>query len=201
MSSPRDCASSLPASPTGAPRQWSSTTTRTAGPGASRSMPSAGGRSPSMHGPTGSEAGAPNWQRRSTRARTCRSTSSRALSSWRRPRIASVLATRGASSRSGPQGSVRHPARGARARDGLDLELLALMVQHLAPDDLTSYDRELRVWVDRERARFAAWYEMFPRSQSGDASRHGTFADAERALARVAELGFDVVYLPPIHPV
>ncbi|HTL96795.1 MAG TPA: maltotransferase domain-containing protein, partial [Gemmatimonadaceae bacterium] len=89
----------------------------------------------------------------------------------------------------------------ARARDGLDLELLALMVQHLAPDDLTSYDRELRVWVDRERARCAAWYEMFPRSQSGDASRHGTFADAERALARVAELGFDVVYLPPIHPV
>ena len=88
-----------------------------------------------------------------------------------------------------------------RAREALELELLALMEQHLAPDDLTSYDRELRVWVDRERARFAAWYEMFPRSQSGDASRHGTFADAERALARIAELGFDVVYLPPIHPV
>ncbi|HXE61608.1 MAG TPA: alpha-1,4-glucan--maltose-1-phosphate maltosyltransferase [Gemmatimonadaceae bacterium] len=88
-----------------------------------------------------------------------------------------------------------------RAREALDLKLLALMAQHLAPDDLTSYDRELRVWVDRERARFASWYEMFPRSQSGDPHRHGTFVDAERALARVAELGFDVVYLPPIHPV
>ena len=88
-----------------------------------------------------------------------------------------------------------------RAAVGLDLALLALMAEFLTPDDETSFDRELRVWVDRERARFAAWYEMFPRSQSGSAHRHGTFADAERALVRIAELGFDVVYLPPIHPV
>ncbi|HEU4642661.1 MAG TPA: alpha-1,4-glucan--maltose-1-phosphate maltosyltransferase [Gemmatimonadaceae bacterium] len=88
-----------------------------------------------------------------------------------------------------------------RATAALDLALLALMEEHLLPDDLTSYDRELVVWVDREPARFAAWYEMFPRSQSTVPGVHGTFADAERALPRIARLGFDVVYLPPIHPV
>jgi starch synthase (maltosyl-transferring) len=55
--------------------------------------------------------------------------------------------------------------------------------------------------VDRERAGFAAWYEMFPRSATDDPARHGTFRDAEKALPRIAELGFDVVYLPPIHPI
>jgi starch synthase (maltosyl-transferring) len=88
-----------------------------------------------------------------------------------------------------------------RARSALDLALLALMEQHLQPTDLTAYGRELAVWVDRERAQFAAWYEMFPRSQGTVPGGHGTFADAERALPRLAELGFDVVYLPPIHPV
>ena len=80
-------------------------------------------------------------------------------------------------------------------------EILALMEANLAPDDLTSFSRDLTVWVDRERARFAAWYEMFPRSQSHVPGQHGTFVDAERALPRIAELGFDVVYLPPIHPI
>jgi starch synthase (maltosyl-transferring) len=93
----------------------------------------------------------------------------------------------------------RDPAE--RAQEALDLALLALMEQYLPPDDLTSYERELAVWVDRERARFAAWYEMFPRSQGTVPGVHGTFADAERALPRLAELGFDVIYLPPIHPI
>ncbi len=99
------------------------------------------------------------------------------------------------------RGAARMPNEAEGPRVGLDLTLLALMEQHFAPDDVTSYDRELTVWVDRERARYAAWYEMFPRSQSAVPGRHGTFADAERSLARIAELGFDVVYLPPIHPV
>ncbi|MFL5576034.1 MAG: alpha-amylase family glycosyl hydrolase, partial [Gemmatimonadaceae bacterium] len=64
-----------------------------------------------------------------------------------------------------------------------------------------SYPRELTITVDRERAGFAAWYELFPRSQSPVPGRHGTFADAARQLPRLAELGFDVVYLPPIHPI
>jgi starch synthase (maltosyl-transferring) len=59
------------------------------------------------------------------------------------------------------------------------------------------------VMVDAERlgARFANWYEIFPRSQSGDESRHGTFRDVIKQLPRVAAMGFDVLYFPPIHPI
>jgi starch synthase (maltosyl-transferring) len=88
-----------------------------------------------------------------------------------------------------------------RTRAALDLSLLALMEEHFPSEGLTSYARELEVWVDREPARFAAWYEMFPRSQTTIEGGHGTFADAERALPRIARMGFDVIYLPPIHPV
>ena len=56
------------------------------------------------------------------------------------------------------------------------------------------------VWVDRERAAFSAWYELFPRSQ-GPAGQHGTFRDVIGRLDYVAELGFDVLYFPPIHPI
>ncbi|HEU5184640.1 MAG TPA: alpha-1,4-glucan--maltose-1-phosphate maltosyltransferase [Gemmatimonadaceae bacterium] len=88
-----------------------------------------------------------------------------------------------------------------RARAALDARLHALVTEHPSREDLTEYARQLLITVDRERAAFAAWYEMFPRSQSGDPKRHGTFADAERQLPRIAQLGFDVVYLPPIHPI
>jgi len=56
-------------------------------------------------------------------------------------------------------------------------------------------------WVDRERARFGSWYECFPRSMSGEPGRHGTLADVERNLDRIRGMGFDVLYLPPIHPI
>jgi len=59
----------------------------------------------------------------------------------------------------------------------------------------------LCVRVDRERARFSTWYELFPRSMAETPGEHGTFADVERTLDHVAALGFDVVYLPPIHPI
>ncbi|MDQ4079200.1 MAG: alpha-1,4-glucan--maltose-1-phosphate maltosyltransferase [Gemmatimonadota bacterium] len=88
-----------------------------------------------------------------------------------------------------------------RAKAALDPELHAIASQHPAREDLTEYSRQLLVTVDRVRGAFAAWYEMFPRSQSDDPSRHGTFADAELQLPRIAQLGFDVVYLPPIHPI
>ncbi len=67
--------------------------------------------------------------------------------------------------------------------------------------NLTQYDKELAVWVDRRRAVFSAWYELFPRSQSGDAGRHGTFDDVIARLPYVRDLGFDVLYFPPIHPI
>jgi starch synthase (maltosyl-transferring) len=65
----------------------------------------------------------------------------------------------------------------------------------------TRYGRVLRVAVDRERARFGAWYEMFPRSAGTDPSRSATFDEAAARLPYIASMGFDVVYLPPIHPI
>jgi starch synthase (maltosyl-transferring) len=62
-------------------------------------------------------------------------------------------------------------------------------------------DREYTVVVDPERARFSSWYEFFPRSTASEAGKHGTFADCERMLPYAAEMGFNVVYLPPIHPI
>ncbi|MGH2451090.1 MAG: alpha-1,4-glucan--maltose-1-phosphate maltosyltransferase [Candidatus Limnocylindria bacterium] len=83
---------------------------------------------------------------------------------------------------------------------GLDPELRALMGRHADRSFATTYERELAVDVDRERARFGAWYELFPRS-AGEPGRHGTFSDVIRLLPDIAEMGFDVLYLPPIHPI
>jgi len=65
----------------------------------------------------------------------------------------------------------------------------------------TTYDHDLRVLVGRKRERFSSWYELFPRSTSPDVNRAGTFKDVEKLLPRIAELGFDVLYMPPVHPV
>jgi starch synthase (maltosyl-transferring) len=65
----------------------------------------------------------------------------------------------------------------------------------------TRYERVLTVIAERERARFGAWYEIFPRSAGTDPSRSATFAEAERLLPYIASMGFDVLYLPPIHPI
>ncbi|MGB3618981.1 MAG: alpha-1,4-glucan--maltose-1-phosphate maltosyltransferase [Catalinimonas sp.] len=59
----------------------------------------------------------------------------------------------------------------------------------------------LPVLVERKKALFSAWYEFFPRSAASEPGRHGTFEDCERLLPRVAGMGFDVIYLPPIHPI
>jgi starch synthase (maltosyl-transferring) len=64
----------------------------------------------------------------------------------------------------------------------------------------TTYEKEFELVVDRERACFCAWYEMFPRSTTSD-GHHGTFKDCEGRLPYVAGMGFDVLYFPPIHPV
>jgi starch synthase (maltosyl-transferring) len=78
---------------------------------------------------------------------------------------------------------------------------LAQLMDHYADKSLAvTYSKELAVVVDPERARFSAWYELFPRS-AGDPGKHGTFKDVERRLPEIAEMGFDVLYLPPIHPI
>jgi starch synthase (maltosyl-transferring) len=87
-----------------------------------------------------------------------------------------------------------------RVQRALDDDLMALMGEYFTPRDLTRYRRELEIIVDRERAGHSAWYEFFPRS-NGPAGRHGTFDTAAEQLPRIVELGFDTIYLPPIHPI
>ena len=68
------------------------------------------------------------------------------------------------------------------------------------PDLMTRSD-DFSVWVDRERARYSTWYELFPRSAADEPGRHGTFADVQKRLPRIAAMGFDVLYMPPISPI
>jgi starch synthase (maltosyl-transferring) len=78
--------------------------------------------------------------------------------------------------------------------------LAAAAARHPDRSAAATYERELPVVVDRVRARFSAWYEVFPRSTARE-DRHGTFRDLEALLPEIAEMGFDVLYLPPIHPI
>lgn len=66
---------------------------------------------------------------------------------------------------------------------------------------LANYSEEYKVFVERKKALFSTWYEFFPRSSSPIAGKHGTFKDCEKLLPRIAEMGFDVLYFPPIHPI
>ena len=88
-----------------------------------------------------------------------------------------------------------------RAAIMLSPELQELMAQADERADRVRYGRELELVVDRPEARFAAWYEMFPRSQGKAPGKSATFSDCIERLADVAALGFDVVYLVPIHPI
>jgi starch synthase (maltosyl-transferring) len=88
-----------------------------------------------------------------------------------------------------------------RLARALSDELAALMEAHADRRFATRYGKELTVVVDREKARFSSWYEMFPRSSAARPGAHGTFQDCERLLPYVASMGFDVLYLPPIHPI
>jgi starch synthase (maltosyl-transferring) len=83
----------------------------------------------------------------------------------------------------------------------LSERLTATMNRYADRRFAVSYPRELVVVVDREKARFSTWYEVFPRSCATDASRYGTFNDCERWLPYISEMGFDVLYFPPIHPI
>jgi starch synthase (maltosyl-transferring) len=83
----------------------------------------------------------------------------------------------------------------------LSVELAERMEQYPDRRFSTSYGKELEVVVDRERARFGAWYEAFPRSTSPDPTRPGTLRDTVGWLPYIAGMGFDVLYLPPIHPI
>lgn len=78
---------------------------------------------------------------------------------------------------------------------------LAQAMRSLDSRPFESLSAPCPVWVDRARAVHAAWYELFPRSQAAEPGRHGTFDDVIQRLPDIREMGFDVLYLPPIHPI
>jgi starch synthase (maltosyl-transferring) len=82
-----------------------------------------------------------------------------------------------------------------------DPELRTLALAGVDRTHATTAEAEFKVTVDRRRALFASWYELFPRSASPDPARSGTLRDVEARLPYIADLGFDVVYLPPVHPI
>ena len=82
-----------------------------------------------------------------------------------------------------------------------DGELLALMARHGERRFAATHAPVLTVWAEPVRARFSAWYELFPRSCLQEGQSHGTLAGAEQRLPDIAAMGFDVLYLPPIHPI
>ncbi|MGR9014483.1 MAG: alpha-1,4-glucan--maltose-1-phosphate maltosyltransferase, partial [Gammaproteobacteria bacterium] len=79
--------------------------------------------------------------------------------------------------------------------------LASLMQQHSDRSLATDYPGMLSVWSEPVKAQYSTWYEFFPRSCVGDHMSHGSFAECEKRLSYIAEMGFDVVYLPPIHPI
>jgi starch synthase (maltosyl-transferring) len=95
---------------------------------------------------------------------------------------------------------LKHANDHARLTALLSQDVINLMK---AADPRSFFVESGEILVDAEPllSRFASWYEVFPRSQSGDGARHGTFADVIKQLPRIAEMGFDVLYFPPIHPI
>jgi starch synthase (maltosyl-transferring) len=82
-----------------------------------------------------------------------------------------------------------------------DEDLGLLMLRYSSRGDATTYDKNLAVVVDQKNAQYSTWYEMFPRSAWTSTQKHGAFKDCEARLPYIAALGFDVLYLPPIHPI
>ncbi len=93
----------------------------------------------------------------------------------------------------------------ADSRDVIDIALDPALDELMSefPDrhNATRYCRELLVTVDTRRALFSSWYEIFPRSFAREPGQHGTFKDCERLLPTIADMGFDILYFPPIHPI
>ncbi len=87
------------------------------------------------------------------------------------------------------------------AAAAIDARLTLLMARYPDKDYASMYDKVLGLTVEQKKAGCSAWYELFPRSWSTEPDTHGTFNDCHRLLPMIAGMGFDVVYLPPIHPI
>ncbi|MFC2011681.1 alpha-1,4-glucan--maltose-1-phosphate maltosyltransferase [Chloroflexota bacterium] len=92
-------------------------------------------------------------------------------------------------------------SRSNKARLALGNKVTSVITKYSDRRSAVTYSKELVAVVDRLKAQFSAWYEMFPRSWASKPGQHGTFKDCERRLAYISEMGFDVLYLPPIHPI
>src|SRR5215469_5142589 len=92
-------------------------------------------------------------------------------------------------------------AQARTAAIALEEDLLNLVRRYPNRELASRYEKQLCVTVDREKARFSTWYEVFPRSCSPEAGHHGSFRDCEAWIPYIASMGFDVVYFPPIHPI
>ena len=97
--------------------------------------------------------------------------------------------------------ALKQPSEDARRTTLLDPATVRLMAEADPKPFLVELDRPVLIQAERSGAGFAAWYEVFPRSLSGDANRHGTFTDVEQHLPRIRDMGFDVLYFPPFHPI
>jgi len=82
-----------------------------------------------------------------------------------------------------------------------DPEVEDLMSRHRETASVTMFPEVFCIEIERRKAAFSTWYEIFPRSTAAEPGQHGTFNDVKRLLPRIAEMGFDTLYLPPIHPI
>ncbi len=92
-------------------------------------------------------------------------------------------------------------AEDAATDEALSDRVRHLMHRYLPRPNITTLDQPIRIRVDRHKALFSTWYEMFPRSAGTEPGKHGTFNDLQQRLPYIADMGFDVLYLPPIHPI
>ncbi len=89
----------------------------------------------------------------------------------------------------------------SKAVDGAISEKLTQIFVKYPAKHLMNESAELEAYADRTKARFSTWYEFFPRSAAKEKGQHGTFKDCEALLPRVAKMGFDTLYFPPVHPI
>ncbi len=86
-------------------------------------------------------------------------------------------------------------------QNALSEALTQLFRKYPYTDNSTTYAHTLEIYVDRAKARFSSWYEFFPRSSASEPGQHGTFKECEALIPRVAKMGFDTLYFPPVHPI
>jgi len=88
-----------------------------------------------------------------------------------------------------------------KAHIALDKDIANLLNKCRDKNSVTTHPQTFEIAVDRKKALYSTWYELFPRSASTEVEKHGTFADVAKLLPRISKMGFDVLYLPPIHPI